>query len=168
MMDSKSKLLIHTSSPEETEKIGEIIGREISPPFLLALFGELGSGKTTFLRGVARALGVPKIRSPSFIMVGEYEGRFRIYHIDLYRLDSAEELIPLGLLDIIFDKNSIVFIEWAERALNLLPGERIDIRISIVNELKRKIEFIYYEKRGKSLLLTLSDSFKGRGYPEKV
>jgi len=159
---------IYTSNPKETEKIGEIIGKGITPPFLLALFGELGSGKTTFLKGVAKSLNISKIRSPSFIMVGEYSGKFNVHHVDLYRLNSGEELVPLGLLDIIFDINAIVFIEWAERVSFPLPQDRIEIRLSILSERERKIEMKSCSKKAESILLSLSQTLKWRGDSEKI
>jgi len=116
-------------SAAETEAIGETLGKLVVPPFVVALFGDLGSGKTTFVRGFAKGLGVPieAVRSPSFTLVNQYEGRVKLYHIDLYRLDDISELIPLGFTDIMSEEDAVCVIEWAERGYLVLPDERLDI-----------------------------------------
>lgn len=157
------RLSFVTQSPEETIKLGENLGKIISPPLIVALYGELGSGKTTFLKGVARGLGVEKIRSPSFIMITRYKGKYPIIHVDLYRLDSGEELVPLGLKDMLYDETSVVFIEWAERAESLLPSSRISVKISHLNgETSREIIIEASGDREKKILKFLLDSLERR------
>jgi tRNA threonylcarbamoyladenosine biosynthesis protein TsaE len=119
----------HTTSPEETEALGERIGRALEPETVVALFGPLGAGKTTLTKGIARGLDVPDlVHSPTFNLIHEHEGRVRVNHIDLYRLD-ASHLPDLGYEDYIYGPG-VTVIEWAERAGNLLPDDRLEVRIS--------------------------------------
>lgn len=98
---------------------------------ILALFGELGTGKTTLIRGLAEGLGIPaqRVRSPSFALIHEYKGRRRLAHADLYRLESERDLEHVGLSDY-FDGRWIVGIEWAEKCLSLLPSDRLEVHLS--------------------------------------
>lgn len=118
----------HTTSPEETEALGERIGRALEPETVIALFGPLGAGKTTLTKGIARGLDVPDlVHSPTFTLIHEHEGRVRVNHIDLYRLD-ASELADLGYEEYIYGPG-VTIIEWAERAGSLLPDDRLEVRI---------------------------------------
>lgn len=107
---------------------------------MLALDGELGSGKTTFLRGLAAGLGVPpeSVSSPTFVLIHEYQGRRRLVHVDLYRLMGSAGYEDLGLADY-FDGRSVVAIEWAAHATEDLPADRLEIRLSHVAPATREI-----------------------------
>lgn len=121
----------YSRSEEETLEIGRRLGREIQPPLTILLYGELGAGKTIFTRGLAEGLGMEDsslVRSPSFTLVNQYEGRFgTFYHIDLYRLEGARDLYSIGIEEIL-GRHSIVIIEWAEKLL-LNPERAIKVRI---------------------------------------
>ena len=142
---------IITHSAQETKELGQKIatnivkqGREMSARFI-ALYGELGSGKTTFVQGLAQGLGLPRrIVSPTFIIVREYpiaRGAFKcFYHIDLYRIETLTDLAGLGFAEIFADPAHIVVIEWAEKLIKL-PKKRIDIKFEQINETKRKVIF---------------------------
>ncbi len=108
---------------------------------MLALWGELGSGKTLFARGIARGMGVPqqvRITSPTFTIINEYEGRLRLYHLDLYRLATLEELETLPWREMIFG-NGVAVIEWPDRMGGLLPEKRWDISFEFLDDDHRLI-----------------------------
>jgi tRNA threonylcarbamoyladenosine biosynthesis protein TsaE len=126
-----------TSSPEETTGLGRLLAERLVPGAVVALTGELGSGKTVLVQGVALGLGFDGyVSSPSFVIVNEYEGRLPIYHIDLYRMDGPELLDGLGYREL-FWSEGVALVEWADRAGGLLPPERIDVRITIRNRSER-------------------------------
>ncbi len=119
-------------------------GVKLNSTVIIALYGELGSGKTTFVQGLAKGLGIPhRLVSPTFIIVKKYELNLEKYktffHIDLYRIEKAADLAGLGLDEIFSDPAAIVAIEWPERMGELLPKERIDIRFKQIDEFKRQI-----------------------------
>ncbi len=127
-------------SPFETEKIGEEVAKKFSVPNLFCLFGELGSGKTTFVRGAARYFGIEKLRSPTFVYIFIYNlPNLNFYHIDLYRLNKEIEWDLLSFDEYLNDKKGIVFIEWADKIKKNLPKKRIDVIFEIINENTRKI-----------------------------
>jgi len=131
-----------TKNARETQRLGEKIGRRLKKSAILALYGELGSGKTTFIQGLARGLGVEKrVISPTFVFVRQYPvtgGVF--YHVDLYRTEGVEDTEGLGLEEIFADPKAIVAIEWAEKIDKILPRERTDIFFEYSGEKERKIK----------------------------
>lgn len=131
-----------TNSAKETQKLGEKISADLKPGSILALYGELGSGKTTFIQGLARGLGIKKrIISPTFVFIRQYPTKNRIfYHVDLYRIDGVIDIQGLGLKDIFADSRAIVAIEWAEKIKEVLPKKRIDIFFEYLGEGQRKIK----------------------------
>lgn len=132
---------ITSHSPEETVRIGEFLGKYLKNGSVIALSGELGSGKTCLTQGIARGLGVPDdlyVTSPSYTLVNEYPGRLRLFHVDLYRIDNAVELDEIGLDEIIESDHATV-IEWAEKMIEALPKERLFVSISIVDDRTRNL-----------------------------
>jgi tRNA threonylcarbamoyladenosine biosynthesis protein TsaE len=129
--------IVETQGEEETEALGEQLASFLMPGDILALYGELGAGKTCLVRGIARGLGIDEgcVASPSFTLINEYPGRVPLIHLDGYRLDSAEAFVELGLEDY-FEGEGILVIEWAEKVPNL-PADRIDIAIQWVDENRR-------------------------------
>jgi len=122
---------VQTHSPEETWALAAELANELPPGTVIALHGDLGAGKTCFIQGFAAALGIDEpITSPTYTIIGEYEGRLPLHHIDLYRLSGPEEALGLGLEEY-FDANGITAIEWAERAEGLLPPDLLHIRIEV-------------------------------------
>ena len=112
------KLISH--SADETEQIGEKIAKQLHGTEVIALFGGLGMGKTAFTRGLARALGVDDgVSSPTFALVNEYSGKYNIYHFDMYRVNSWDDLYSTGFFDYI--DNGILVIEWSENIEGALP-----------------------------------------------
>ncbi len=119
-----------TESPEETEALGEKLGRLLAGGEVLAYTGDLGAGKTAFTRGLARGLGITqRVTSPTFTIVNEYEGgRLPLFHFDLYRLNSGDELFDIGWEDYL-ERNGVCAVEWSERAQDALEDPiLIDIR----------------------------------------
>ncbi len=130
-----------TNGQDQTLHLGRICGELLEPGSIIALIGDLGTGKTVFVRGVARGLGVgegEEITSPTFVLVNEYQGRLPIYHIDLYRLQHGYEVEELGWEELIFS-SGVTLIEWAEKILPLLPGERMEVHLEWVNAVERKL-----------------------------
>jgi tRNA threonylcarbamoyladenosine biosynthesis protein TsaE len=133
-----------TRSAEETRDLGRRLAAALRPGDVVALVGELGSGKTTLVQGIAAALEARgRVASPSFLIVHEYRGRLPIYHVDLFRL-RPEEVESLGLEEL-FDEGGVVLVEWAERAERLLPPDALWIHLEIVDDSTRTIRI---EPRG--------------------
>ena len=124
-------MTIRTRSARETAALGAAIARRLQPPAVIMLIGDLGTGKTTLAKGIVEALGAAPaddVLSPTFSLVHEYEGDPKVYHLDLYRLETVPQLETLGLEDI-WEQRAIVIIEWGERFDSQMPGERIEIRL---------------------------------------
>jgi len=135
-------LSIITRSPEETRKVGQTMGRNLFPSSIVALMGELGSGKTVLVQGIARGLGITSlVKSPSFLIVREYEGFLPLYHLDLYRIRTEEEIISLGYEEYLYQKKGVVVIEWAERMKNLLKLSHLQVRLEVISPLERRLIF---------------------------
>lgn len=135
------RFVVLSSSAGETGSIGERIGRRLPPGAVIALYGELGSGKTCLVQGIAAGLGVDSsilVNSPSFVIVSEYPGRLPLYHFDLYRVRDWREVYDLGWDDYL-EKQGVIAIEWAEKMGPLLPRERIDIKLEVTGENTRRI-----------------------------
>ncbi len=123
--------VVKTNSPEETWALAAELADKLGRGSVIALHGDLGAGKTCFIQGLAAALGIDEpITSPTYTLIGEYEGRLPLHHIDLYRLSGPTEALGLGLEEY-FDANGITAIEWAERAEGLLPPDLLHIRIEV-------------------------------------
>ena len=122
----------HTRSVEETVALGENFSGTLSAGTVVALFGDLGTGKTHFIKGVCRGLGVHEhVASPTFTIINEYDaGGVKICHVDCYRLQSAKELRDIGFEDYLFG-SYICLIEWADRVEKLLPPVRFDVRFQL-------------------------------------
>ena len=142
-----------TSSTEQTEEVGRVLGTMLEAGDLVCLFGDLGAGKTHFSYGVAQGLQVQDqyITSPTFTFVNEYQGRIPLYHIDLYRVKDPSELESIGFEEYI-DSDGATVIEWAERAEEELPDEKLNVYISDVSESSREIGFFAEGERYERLL----------------
>lgn len=128
-----------TASPRETRKLAARVARELRPGAALALHGDLGSGKTCFVQGLAEALGVDEIvNSPTFAIINEYQGPIRLYHVDLYRIKSEVEAEALGLDDMLGGEG-IVAIEWPEIFSALLPKSAIHLYFEFIDAGRRRI-----------------------------
>jgi len=120
-----------TADAAATIELGRRLAALLKPGDVVALYGELGAGKTTMVKGICAGLGVTEtVKSPSFVIVTEYMGRLPVYHIDLYRLESPLALDGMGL-DSYFGGEGVCLVEWAERAERLLPAAAVRIRLTV-------------------------------------
>ncbi|MBE0582168.1 MAG: tRNA (adenosine(37)-N6)-threonylcarbamoyltransferase complex ATPase subunit type 1 TsaE [Desulfofustis sp.] len=129
------------NSPEQTSRLGSSIGSLCAPGDVIALGGDLGAGKTTLAQAIADGSGIDVseyVCSPSFALLHEYHGRIPIYHMDFYRLQSADDVVALGL-DEYFDRSGITVIEWYERAATILPGSTLFVDLVVIDELRREV-----------------------------
>jgi len=150
----KLKVKFQTKSVSETSRIGKSIGSLLLPGDVVALVGELGTGKTQFIKGLAAGVGVGKptyIASPSFTLINEYAGKVPFYHIDLFRLKSEKEAEELGLEEY-FQRGGITAIEWADKIPSLLPQEIFWIHIRYTGRHTRSFEMIAKGERHEELL----------------
>jgi tRNA threonylcarbamoyladenosine biosynthesis protein TsaE len=132
--------IYQTQSEDATIALGEALAAELPSKALVLLIGNLGAGKTTLAKGIVKGLKAAEpddVSSPTFTLIHEYSSG--VYHIDLYRLDTAAQVAGLGLEEI-FDRPAIVLIEWGERFPELMPKERIEIRLRATGEDSREIE----------------------------
>ena len=131
-------LIFETASEEETIAAGERLAQELPARCVVLLIGNLGAGKTTLAKGIAKGIGAAEpdeVSSPTFTLIHEF-GEGRLYHIDLYRLDTAREVESLGLQEL-FDREAVVLIEWGERFVELMPAERVEVRLEAHGERRR-------------------------------
>ena len=131
-----------SASDRETEALGEELARRLQPGDVVALYGDLGAGKTAFVRGLARGLEVTEpVSSPTFTIVNEYPGRLSLFHFDMYRLSGPEELFDIGWEDYL-ERGGVCATEWSEnveKALLEAPGRLIRVRIERLDETSRSI-----------------------------
>jgi tRNA threonylcarbamoyladenosine biosynthesis protein TsaE len=129
-----------TNSEEETIALGRQIAAELPKRAVVLLIGNLGAGKTTLAKGILSGLGAAEpdeVASPTFTLIHEYGGG-RVFHVDLYRLDTAQQVATLGLEEIL-DREAIVIVEWGERFPDVFPAGRIEIRLQTLSESSRQI-----------------------------
>ena len=134
---------IITNSPKQTTALGEKIAKALRKNEILALYGTLGSGKTTFTKGLAAGLGIDKhdVSSPSFVLLKEYKGRFPLYHFDLYRVKDPREIFNVGFQEYI-SSGGVIVIEWAERMDDYLPKEHLKIEFELKGNNQRSIKIL--------------------------
>ena len=131
-----------SNSVEETEAIAADLSRTLRGGECVALHGNLGAGKTQFVRGLVRGLGgSPRaVSSPTFVLLNVYDGgRLTVYHLDAYRVSGEDDFEAIGFSELL-DQQGVVVVEWAERVSALLPADRIDVRIEPLGENRRRIE----------------------------
>jgi tRNA threonylcarbamoyladenosine biosynthesis protein TsaE len=146
-------------SPEDTLTIGKVIGEHLEPGNVIALVGELGSGKTCITQGIARGIHVPgdyQITSPTFTLINEYPGRIRLYHMDVYRLSGAGDLELLGYEDYFYG-DGIVVVEWAEKIAGILPEGSLFIYLRYLDETSREIRIEGTEQTAERLFRALKE-----------
>ena len=155
MNQKNTKIEIISENAEQTWEIARFIGEKLKKGDVLALSGELGSGKTCFTGGLARGLGVDEkyqITSPTFTLINEYPARCKLYHFDVYRLNGYSEFEDLGYEEY-FCGDGIVVIEWAEKIAQILPADTFFISFKYLDENKRRIVIKGQEKRMKELAI---------------
>jgi tRNA threonylcarbamoyladenosine biosynthesis protein TsaE len=149
---------VETASAEETGRLGRLLAQLLHGGEVIALSGELGSGKTTFTQGLARGLGIrAAVTSPTFVLMNRYQapdGRV-LQHADCYRLTNAPlEMWDIGLTDL-YEGDDIVVIEWADRIPSLLPEHRLEIAFAYLDESRRRLHFVAQGERPAALLAAL-------------
>jgi len=151
------KLTSH--SPEETQGIGKKLGQMAQSGDVILLVGNLGAGKTCLTQGIAWGLNIDGYaRSPSFVVVNEYKGRLPMFHIDLYRLDSIAEVADLGLDDYLYGRGLCV-VEWADKAMELLPPQNLLIKIDLLGDNERRLELTAHGNHYKEMLSDIKTRF---------
>jgi tRNA threonylcarbamoyladenosine biosynthesis protein TsaE len=151
------KYTVISRSDTETITLGQKLGRFLEAGDMVALIGELGSGKTWFTKGLALGFGVsPKniVTSPSFTLVNEYDGEVPFYHIDVYRLGSLSDFLSAGLEEFLH-QGGVCAMEWAERWPEILPEKRIEVELVILDDHRRKITFSGRHSRAKKMIAAL-------------
>lgn len=142
-------LCLASGNAEETRRIGQSLARRLPCRGVVLLIGDLGAGKTTLAKGIIEALGVAngdEVTSPTYTIVHEYGDPVRVYHIDLYRLDTVAEVRALGFDDLL-ESEAILLVEWGERFRDLMPQEHIEIQLRTIDENARTISITNISKR---------------------
>ena len=134
---------IYCQTEQETQVLGGRLVRLLPVPSFVALFGDLGAGKTALVRGMGAEAGTSEVRSPTFTIVHEYETNPKLIHFDAYRLADAEELFAIGFEEYL-SQNAVIVLEWAERVPEALPRERLELHLSGSGEEQREIRLIPY------------------------
>lgn len=138
-MEKRKKISLVSNSASQTIGLGKKLGRVLEKGDIVALVGEMGSGKTTLTTGIAAGLGVKDyVRSPTFTLINEYQGRIPLYHFDLYRLSCPTELEDLGYEEYFYGKG-VVIVEWAEKCKGFLPKDHLRIELSLIDKEARQI-----------------------------
>jgi tRNA threonylcarbamoyladenosine biosynthesis protein TsaE len=132
-------------SEDETIALASKFSSELKPGDVIILNGNLGAGKTFFIKHALKNIGIDNVSSPTFAIVNEYKGKFRIYHFDFYRLNNPAELFDIGFNDYLSDDDSIILIEWGNLLPGVLPRKRLEITINIESDFSRNFIFKKYE-----------------------
>ena len=133
------------SNKNETTELAKEFADAVEKGLVIVLNGDLGSGKTFFIKKLLHSFSIQNVSSPSFTIVNEYNGSIKAYHFDFYRLETIDELYDIGWQDYLNDRNAVTFIEWGNLLKNALPKQRIDILITVTNDTKRQFDFNKYE-----------------------
>ncbi len=132
-------MTIYTKNEAETEQAGAELARTLPDGAVVALYGDLGAGKTAFVRGMARGMGISaRVSSPTFTIVNEYLGARELYHFDMYRLASSDELFDIGWEDYL-RRGGVCAVEWSENVADAFEGDEITVRIEKLGDEERKI-----------------------------
>jgi tRNA threonylcarbamoyladenosine biosynthesis protein TsaE len=151
-----------TESDQETVELGSTLGVCLKQGDVVALTGELGSGKTWFTKGIARGLGIGPatiITSPSFALVNEYPGKTTLFHIDVYRLESLPELLGAGIDEYLYS-GGVAVMEWADRWPEILPDEALKVELVILDEHSRRITLSGLHGRSASVIEALRKTWR--------
>ena len=132
------------NSEEETSHIAGQFAQILRKGDIIALYGNLGTGKTFFVQKVCELYDIHNAHSPTFSIVHEYSGKIKIYHFDFYRINKLEELFDIGFEEYLNDDTAITFIEWADLMPEILPSKRIEVRLKFIEEFSREIKINRY------------------------
>ena len=151
------EITLATASAAETRRLGERCGSLLRSPLVICLIGDLGSGKTVFVQGLARGLDVSAdyaVTSPSFTLINEYPGRFKLFHVDLYRLGTEADLDDIGLTEILHGEG-VAAVEWADNLADVMVAERLEIRFEFGDDDRRRLRLVAYGQTSLVLLKAL-------------
>ena len=151
---------ITTHSVTETQQLGHTLGAALKQGVIIALSGELGSGKTAFVQGLARGLDISEkyyITSPTFTLINEYPGRQRLFHVDLYRIEHISELEDIGL-DEVLHQDAVIAIEWADKLSGDTLSDHLSLQFKLTGEESRQIDIFAYGHQAGNLLKALPKS----------
>ena len=157
---SEEYIRITTRSAAETQKLGQTLGAGIHQAVIIALTGDLGSGKTAFVQGLAKGLGVSEkyyITSPTFTLINEYPGRQRLFHVDLYRIEHISELEDIGLDEILY-QDAVIVIEWADKLSGDMLSDHLALQFRLIGAESRQIDIFGYGHQASNLLKALQKS----------
>ena len=157
---SDTHIQITTHSVTETRQLGHTLGARLEQAFIIALSGELGSGKTAFVQGLARGLDISEkyyITSPTFTLINEYPGRHRLFHVDLYRIEHISELEDIGL-DEVLHQDAVIAIEWADKLSGDTLCDHLSLQFKLTGEESRQIDIFAYGHQAGNLLKALPKS----------
>ncbi len=157
----QAKALLTTRHEDETAYAGELLGLIINRPLTVALDGELGTGKTVFVRGAAKGLGVKRetVASPTFVLLKIYSGRLNVYHFDFYRLSSEDDFLELGFEEYL-PGDGAAFVEWAGRLPELLPPEHLQVVLEVFEDHQGQGRRIWFLPHGKAARQVVDQLFK--------
>jgi tRNA threonylcarbamoyladenosine biosynthesis protein TsaE len=164
-MSEKAGICLLSTSESQTVELGRLLGRNLRPSMVIALVGELGAGKTSFIHGVAMGLDVPSdegVSSPSFSLIHEYMGRLPLYHMDFFRLEPADFGPEMGLEEYL-EGDGVCVIEWADRNPGLLAREHLEVMISILDKDSRRIEMFPRGETYNELIKELERGIRSGG-----
>ena len=153
------KIRFRSQGTEETYAIGRILGEVLQGGDVVALIGELGTGKTHLTQGIARGLGVPDgylVTSPTFTLINEYPGRCVLYHLDVYRLSGSSDLEDMGYEEYFFGKG-VTVIEWAEKIRDILPDAALTIELDYLDENSRDLVMSGQDGQMEQVIKSLKD-----------
>ncbi len=162
MADRDFPLVLTSHDPDETFRMGRVIGETLGEGAVVALIGELGAGKTSLTQGIARGLDVGEgypITSPTFTLINEYPGRLKLVHLDVYRLSGSADLPDLGYEEYIFGKG-VTVIEWAEKIQDVIPDESLFITMTYIDQTQRRIEIA----GGRTQVMQVASALKDGGF----
>jgi tRNA threonylcarbamoyladenosine biosynthesis protein TsaE len=132
-------MIIYTENEAATEAAGEKLAKHLKPGAVVAMYGDLGAGKTAFVRGMAQGLGLDaRVSSPTFTIVNEYPGRVPLFHFDMYRLSGSDELFEIGWEDYL-TRGGICTVEWSENVSDAFDSDAVTVTIEKTGDLSRKI-----------------------------
>ena len=132
-------------SEAETKNIALEFSKDLKNGDVVILNGNLGTGKTFFVKEVGKLFGTNNVSSPTFALVNEYSGRIKIYHFDFYRIEKSDELFDIGFNDYLNDNEAVIFIEWGELFSEILPEKRYEIKITLNEDFSRTFKISKYE-----------------------
>ena len=150
---------LETRSPEETLRLGQRLAQCLKGGEIICLSGNLGSGKTTLVKGIARGLKIEekKVNSPTFVLMNTYEGKLPLHHFDFYRLGDPKEIAGIGYDEFLYG-NGVAVVEWAERFGSLMPPENLEIRLTDAGDDKRILNFIAHGAKYQQIVVKLFSS----------